>query len=131
MRYFKFLIYCELICLAVLLFYSIIVGVWAYIDACITIASGTNTILGPKNTAIVVFQYTLTLGFFVVLLFGAPIYAHLSFKCLISWRWVLLLGAFPGTIISFMDTHFGLISIVSGLVVASVSHYVCLKYVEK
>ena len=130
MKFVKFLIRCELICLAVFLLFSLVVGVVAYIDSYMAIASGVNTILNPKNSAILVFQYTLALGFFVVLLFGAPIYAYLSFRRWINWRWVLILGILPGVLLLFVDMHFGRFGVVCGLVVASVSHYVCAKYHE-
>ena len=84
-----------------------------------------NSLLGPLDSANIVFAYTAMLGLLPVVAVGAPGYLVLLRNNRASWSYVLLLGIAPGALVLPFEAWTGFLAIVCGAAVASLTHLMC------
>ena len=80
--------------------------------------------LTPFSAGILTFMATLTIGFFPVLLIGAPSYIMLKQYNKDNWFVVLLIGLIPGLIALMISSTIDVIicAFISGVFISSVTH---------
>lgn len=82
-------------------------------------------LISPFAAAKLGFSYTAAFGLVPVVLYGAPGYLLLLRRGIASWPFVWLLGAAPGILLLPFHLSFGIIALLCGAVVSSVTHLQC------
>ncbi len=82
-------------------------------------------LFSPARAAIMVFGYTLIIGFLPVALFGAPLYAFLLSKGRASVLAAICIGVAPALGLYFVAWDLGVMSAVGGVFVALCTHAAC------
>lgn len=86
-----------------------------------------NSLLGPADSAQVIFGYTALLGVLPATLIGAPGYLILLRHGSARWPHVLALGTFPGILMLPFERSLGFWAIFCGAAVAALTHLACLR----
>ena len=107
MSYLRKLLRAEAAGLVALLICAALMGLYGYLESYVWSLKGSKLIIAPLNASWLTFAYTGSIGLVAVLFYGAPVYALLSHKRLVSWWSVILVGAAPGAVIMFVDTNLG------------------------
>ena len=105
-----------------LLAFTSLAAAWAAIDS----ATSPNYILGPADSAWLVFAYVLILGTPVVLFYAVPVYLYLGHRSLESWPRLFLAAALPAVFVLPFDRGAGLLFLLGGLFIAAVMHALML-----
>jgi hypothetical protein len=85
--------------------------------------TGSGSYMGPTSAGVLAFQFTFLIGFVPVAIYGAPLYAWLQHRRLLTWPRVIALGAFPGAISAPFAASFGTTVLACGVVVACLTHH--------
>jgi len=111
----------ELVALASLVVAAIALASFAAIQT----ALHPSPFFNITDSVKVVFLYTLAIGCFPVVVFGAPLYAALLYSGRASWLAAFAIGAVPGAVLLFFAISLGLWSLACGIAVALATHAVC------
>ena len=88
--------------------------------------------ISPTEASWMVFGYTIIFGFLPAIFYGAPAYALLGHKRKVTWCVVLLIGLIPGVaVLSFGEKILGGWSIVCGIAVAYITHFLSRRFFAK
>jgi len=124
----KQLLKIEIVSLLALVISGILLAGYCYLYE---LLSSTQAILTPLGTASMVFFSTLYIGFFPVILFGAPIYSILKKYGKNTWPIVMCLGLSPGVLTIILGLNnltwslIGTFAIASGAIVVVITHISC------
>jgi len=130
MNFLEKLLRAEVIGLVALLICVILMGVYGFLESYVWSLQGKKLLIEPLDAGWLVFKAAGAIGLVVVLFFGAPVYALLSYKHVASWWTVILVGAVPGVGILPFETGLGSWFVICGIVVACITHFLSVKFVS-
>jgi hypothetical protein len=84
-----------------------------------------DDLFSPLGAALTVFGCTMIIGFFPVVLFGAPLYAFLLSSGRASWFAAICLGVLPGVLLYFVAWDLATFAAAGGIFVALCTHAAC------
>ena len=73
-------------------------------------------------TGVATFQVAFLIGLAPVMIYGAPTYAWMQQRRVLTWPRVVFLGALPGILSLPFALTFGLVALASGVAVSCVTH---------
>jgi hypothetical protein len=82
--------------------------------------SGSYT--GPTSAGVLAFQFTFLFGLIPVAIYGAPLYAWMQHRGLLTWPKVVILGAVPGAVSVPFSWSFGVTALACGVAIACLTH---------
>ena len=106
---------------------TLIVGALAALAAMILeFATPAQGMFSPYDSAYLAFVYAAMIGVPLAMLYGAPLYALLSYKALASWPAALAIGAAPGIAVWLLaenEQPLGMVLAGYGLAAALITHF--------
>jgi hypothetical protein len=129
MNYLEKLLRAEAAGIVALFICASLMGLYGYLESYVWSLKGSKLIFTPLDASWLTFAYTGSIGLVAVLFYGAPVYALLSYKRLVFWWSVILVGAAPGAVIMFLDSNLGGWLLVLGIFVALISHFLNIRFV--
>ena len=129
MRYFEKLLRAEASGIVALLICACLMGIYGFLESFMWSLKGSKLMITPLDAAWLVFGYTGIIGLVPVLFYGAPVYAFLSYRRVVPWWAVLLVGSVPGIGILFIERDLGVWFLVCGVVVAFIAHLLSVWFV--
>lgn len=110
---------------AVAIFALLVVAIVFAIYSTIRASASPNEVFSPIGTALVVFIYTLAIGFVPAAIVGAPLYAWLLYIGKASWVAAISIGLTPGLVFLLVDRPLASWAMTCGVVVAVTTHTIC------
>jgi hypothetical protein len=104
-------------------------AVYGYLESFVWSLRGSKLMISPPDASLMVFGYTIIIGFLLAIFYGAPAYALLGHKRKVTWWAILLVGLIPGVAVwSFVERSLGGWSIVCGIAVAYITHFLSKRF---
>jgi hypothetical protein len=78
--------------------------------------------MGPASAGVLTFQFTFLLGLVPVAIYGAPLYAWMQHRGLLTWPRIVALGALPGAVSVPFGWSLGATALTCGVAVSCLTH---------
>jgi hypothetical protein len=78
--------------------------------------------MGLASATALTFQFTFLIGLVPVAIYGAPLYAWMQHRGILTWPKVVGLGALPGAVAIPFGWSFGVTALVCGVAVSCLTH---------
>ena len=82
----------------------------------------SGSYMGPTSAGALAFQFTFLFGLIPVAIYGAPLYAWMQHRGLLTWPRVVALGAVPGVVSVPFSWSFGATALACGVAVSCLTH---------
>lgn len=115
----------ELSAVIALLVCAFLLGIYGFVDSYRASVAGMTVLVSPLNAAWSMIVYVAAFGVLPVVAFGAPLYAMLNTRRVVSWPTAILLGVIPGVSLFFIrETELAGWFVGCGVGVATLTHLI-------